>query len=166
MEHLAARGRRNLVAAAYAAATQARPQWEIWFATSPDYALESLLENRPPPEQLAAIARWLDDPTPEHEARALATVDLTKQFHWFHDDYADVWFTEPGMWAIEASSCCVLTLTGDPYSQVSPASFATLSISCALNAFRRSAADNIRQPLKTILDAIRVQFQKRGDPAS
>lgn len=162
MERLAGGGHRNLVAATFAAASIARRQWDDWLAKRPDYARESLLEAQPPTEQLAAVARWLESPTPEHKALALDTVDLTKQLHWFHEEYSDMWFDEPGMWAVESSEYCVLTLAGDPYSDASPARLATISVSCAVNSLRSSDDDDIREPLRLVADAIRRQLLGAG----
>jgi hypothetical protein len=162
MERLAGSGHRNLVGATFAAASVTRRQWDDWLSRSPDAARESLLESQTPTEQLAAVARWLESPTPEHKALALDTVDLTKQLHWFHEEYSDVWFDEPGMWAIESSEYCVLTLAGDPYSDASPASLATISVSCAVNALRSSEDDDIRESLRVVVDAIRRQLRGAG----
>jgi len=163
MERLADSGHENLVAATYAAATLARRQWDEWLARSPSIALESLLDSQPPTEQLAAVARWLDLRSAEHKTLALATVDLTKQLHWFHEEYSDVWFDEPGMWAIESSEFCVLTLAGDPYSNALPSELAAISVSCALNSLRASADDDIRDSLRIVVDAIRRQLQEMGN---
>jgi hypothetical protein len=88
-------------------------------------------------------------------------VDLTKQLHWFDEEYRDVWFDEPGMWAIEAIEYCVLTLAGDPHSDDSPATLATTSVACALNSLRTSANDDIRDPLRLVMKAIRSQLEAR-----
>jgi hypothetical protein len=162
MERLAGSGHRNLVAATFAAASVARRRWDEWLARSPDTARESLLESRPPTEQLAAVARWLESPTQEHKALALDSVDLTKQLHWFHEEYSDVWFDEPGMWAVESSEHCVLTLAGDPNSDASPASLATISLSCAVNSLRSSDDDDIRESLRPVVDAIRRRLRGAG----
>ena len=158
MQRLAVHGHRTVVAATYAAAALARPHWDSWLARSADFARESLLDGRPPTEQLAAVARWLESPTDEHRAHALETVDLTKQLHWFYEEYEDAWFGLPGMWAIESSEYCVLTLAGDPYSHASPPDLATISVSCALNALRPSADDDVRGPLAAVVEAVRRQL--------
>ena len=132
-----------------------------WLARSRNIALESILDAQPPTGQLAAVRRWLDSPTDEHKMLALDTIDLTKQLHWFHEEYCDVWFDEPGMWAVESSEYCVLSLTGDPYSQDTFATFATISVSCAVNSFRTSAAD-IRDAFAVVMDAIRRQLTNAG----
>lgn len=162
MERLAGSGQPDLVAATFAAASVARLQWDDWLARSPDTARESLLESQPPSEQLAAVARWLESPTAERKALALDTVDLTKQLHWFHEEYSDVWFDEPGMWAVESSEYCVLTLAGDPYSDASPATLATISVSCAVNSLRSSDDDDIRESLRPVVDAIRWRLGGAG----
>ena len=162
MERLGTSGHHNLVAATYAAAETARQHWDAWLTKSPDIALESILDAQPPAGQLAAVRRWLDSPTAEHKTLALDTIDLTEQLHWFHEEYADVWFDEPGMWAVEASEHCVMSLTGDPYSQVSLATQATISVSSAINSFRRSAAYDIRDSVGIILDAISRQLVHAG----
>ena len=159
IERLARSGHKNLVAATYAAAIVAHQHWNTWLAGDPIIARQALLDSQPPTEQLEAVARWLDSPTSEHKALALATIDLTKQLHWFHEEYSDVWFEEPGMWAIESSEYCVLTLAGDPYSGLSVEEHATISVCCALNSFRKSVDDDIRDSLRIVVDAIRRQFQ-------
>jgi len=158
MEQLAVAGPRVLVGAMYAAAQAACRHWDAWLARSPDDARDSILEGRPPTEQLAAVAGWLTSPTETNRTRALDTVDLTKQLHWFHEEYCDRWFDEPGIWAVESSEQCVLSLTGDPYSQQSRTSLATVAVSCAVNSFRNSAKADIRDPLKIVIDSIRRQF--------
>lgn len=159
MERLFVSGHRNLVAATFAAANVALRQWEDWLAIAPDTARESLLESRPPTDQLAAVARWLESPSPEHKALALNTVDLTKQLNWFHVEYRDVWFDQPGMWAIESSEHCVLTLAGDLNSGDSPESLATISVSCAINSLRTSDDDDVRKALQNVVSAIQRQLQ-------
>jgi hypothetical protein len=162
MERLANSGHQVLVSATYAAAQTACQHWEIWLAESPDVALESILENQPPTEQLAAVARWLDSPTAENKSQAINTVDLTKQLHWFHEEYRDAWFDEPGMWAVESSEYCVLSLTGDPYSRDSLTTLATISVSCAVNSFRKSAEADIWDSLGIVIDAIRRRLAHEG----
>jgi hypothetical protein len=162
MERIAGSGHRNLVAATYAAAMLARQHWENWLDRSPEVARESLLDSQPPTEQLAAVARWLESPTAEQKAVALGTVDLTKQLHWFHEEFSDRWFDEPGMWAAESSEYCVLTLAGDPYSPASPADLATIAVACAMNSLRASVDDDIRDPLRVVVDAIRRQLDDAG----
>lgn len=154
MERLAAAGLHHLVSATYAAASTARAHWDAWYNESPESAQESILDGQPPTEQLAAVARWLASPSDDQMALALETVDLTKQLHWFHEEYCDVWFDEPGMWAVESSEFCVLSLTRDPYSHISRATLAAISVSCATNSFRRSPEEDIRPALTTIVTAI------------
>jgi hypothetical protein len=86
-------------------------------------------------------------------------VDRTKQLHWFHEEYRDVWFDVPGMWAVESSEYCVLSLTGEPYYDVPLAELAAISVSCALNSFRTSVDDDVRDSLAMVVDAIRRQLQ-------
>ena len=162
MERLASTGHQVLVAATYSAAQTGCQHWENWHAKSPDVARESILEGKPPTEQLAAVARWLDSPTAENKSNAIKTVDLTKQLHWFHEEYREAWFDEPGMWAVESSEYCVLSLTGDPYSRESLATLATISVSCAVNSFRKSAGGDIRDSLGIVIDAIRRQLAYAG----
>jgi hypothetical protein len=162
MEHLYTSGHGNLVAATYAAAETARSHWDTWLARSRNVALESILDAQPPTGQLAAVRRWLDSPTDEHKTLAIDTIDLTKQLHWFDEEYGDVWFDEPGMWAVESSEYCVLSLTGAPDSQDTLATFATISVSCAVNSFRTSADDDIRNSFAVVLAAIRRQLTNAG----
>jgi hypothetical protein len=159
MERLAGSSHQNLVTATFAAASVARRKWDAWLARDPKTATESLLESQSPTEQLAAVDRWLTSPTADLKAIALRTVDLTKQLHWLHDEYRDAWFEEPGMWAVESSEYCVLTLAGDPNSDASPASHATISVSCAINALRASGDDDIRESIRVVVDAIRRQLR-------
>lgn len=160
MERLVDAGHHTLVRATYAAAQAACQHWDKWMIASLDTVSDSILTQEPL-EQLAAVARWLDSPTIEQKALALKTVDHTKQLHWFHEEYDDVWFDQPGMWAIESSEYCVLSLTGDPYSPDSLAELATTAIVCAVNSFRASARDDIRVSLSIVIDAIRRQFRQR-----
>lgn len=159
MEQLASVGPWYLVAATYAAVHQARQHWDAWLRESPEIALESLVDSQPPTRQLEAVAKWLATPSDQHKQRALDTVDLTKQLHWFHEEYGDVWFDEPGMWAAESSEFCVLSLTGDPYSSMSTSTLATISVACAINSFRRTIKDDVRQPISVILAAVDQQFE-------
>jgi hypothetical protein len=160
MERLSGIGHRNLVIATHSAASAACQHWDHWLSRSRELALESILESRPPDQQLAAVARWLDSPTSENKSRAIETVDLTKQLHWFHEEYRDAWFDEPGMWAVESSEYCVLSLTGDPYSRTSLADLATIAVSCAVNSFRMSAEGEIHDSLSIIVDAIRLELEQ------
>lgn len=162
MERLADTGHKVLVTATYAAAQTACQHWENWFAKSPDVARQSLLDARPPTEQLAAVARWLDSPTAENKSQAIETVDQTKQLHWFHEEYRDAWFDEPGIWAVESSEYCVLSMSGELYSPFSLTNLATISVSCAINSFRKSAEGDIRASLGVVIDAIRRQFARAG----
>jgi hypothetical protein len=158
INRLYANGHRTLVAATYAAAEAACKHWDAWLIASPEIAMQSTLDGRPPPEQLAAVKRWLDAPNAKHKDLVSATVDHTKQLHWFHEEYRDVWFDEAGIWAIEASEYCALTVTGDPYRRESIESFATISIACAVNSFRKSAEHEIRSALAIVVAAIGRQF--------
>jgi hypothetical protein len=158
LERLSATGHRTIVVVAHAAAKAAQQHWDAWLEESPDVAMESILDGRPPTEQLAAVSRWLNSQTAEHKSLAFDTVDHTKQLHWFHEEYCDVWFDEPGMWAIESSEYCVLSLTGDPYSEDSAATLATLSVACAVNSFRKSATHDIRGALSVVVESIRRQL--------
>lgn len=162
MQRLYNSGHRNLVATTYAAAKMARQHWDNWLVKSPDIALESILDNQPPTEQLATVAGWLDSPSSEHKNLALESVGHTKQLHWFHEEYEDVWFDEPGMWAVESSEYCVLSLTSDPYAPTSLATLATISVSSAINSFRTSAEDDIQDSLSVLVDAIRRQLEQAG----
>jgi len=166
MERLARSGHANLVAATYAAVRLACRYWDQWLATSPEFARESIPDGQPPTEQLAAVARWLDSPTAEHKDLALGTVDQTKQLHWFHEEFIDAWFNLPCMWAVESSEFCVLSLTGEPYDDLPPAELAAISVSCAVNSFRTSADDDIRDPLAMVVDAIRRQLRPSTKDAS
>ena len=160
MERLADFGHRNLVIATHAAASAARQHWDRWLIESREVALESILESQPPEEQLAAVTRWLYSPTAENKSLAIKTVNLTKQLHWFHEEYRDAWFNEPGMWAVESSEHCVLSLTGDPYSRESFAALATIAVSCAINSFRPSAESCIRDSLSIVVEAIRRELEQ------
>jgi len=162
MDRLAATSHRHLVLATYAAAQTSHPHWDKWLADSPNIAHESILDARTPTEQLAAVAHWLDTPTEENKSDAQETVDLTKQLHWYHEEYEDVWFDEPGMWAVESAEHCVLSLTGDPYSSLTLTNLATIAVSCAVNSFRRSLGDSIRAALRSVVDAIADQFAEAG----
>lgn len=160
MDRLGAHGHRTLVAATYAAAEVARQHWDAWFMASPDIAMESIVDGQPPTEQLAAVKRWLNSPTVLHKNSAFDTVDHTNQLHWFDEEYRDVWFDEAGMWAVESSEYCVLSLTGDPYSKDSVEALATLSVACAINSFRKSAEHEIRDAVSAIAEAIRRQLEE------
>lgn len=160
MDRLGSKGHRTLVAATYGAAETARQQWDSWLIKSRGTAMESILDGQPPPEQLGAVKRWLTSPTDEHKRLALDTVDLTKQLHWFHEEYCDVWFDEPGMWAVESSEYCVFSLTRDPYSNDSVESHATICVACAINAFRTSADEPVRNALSIVIAGIRRELQK------
>lgn len=160
MEQLQSDGHYKLVAATYAAAKVALPHWESWLARSPDVAIESILDGQPPTSQLAAVSRWLNAPNDENKRLALETVDRTKQLHWFDEEFKDAWFQEPGMWAVESSEHCVLSLTGDPYASVSLAALATIAVSCAVNSFWGSAEQSIRDSLSTVVNAIRSELEQ------
>lgn len=160
IDRLSMNGRHTLVAATYAAAEAANKHWDAWLVASPEMAMQSILDGQPPPEQLAAVKRWLVAPNSKNIDLASATVDHTKQLHWFHEEYRDSWFKEPGMWAVESSEFCVLSLTGDPYRRESIESFATISVACALNSFRKSAEHDLRGALTIVVDAIGRRLSK------
>jgi len=150
---------RTLVAATYAAAKKASQFWDAWLAADEQMAMESLLDGDTPSKQLAAVRCWLTTPTDSNKAAAYNTVDHTKQLHWFHEEYSDVWFDEPGMWAVESSEFCVLSLTGDPYSPDSLESHAALSILCAINAFRKRDDTDLRDPISRVRTAVQRQLE-------
>jgi len=160
MERLHASSHRYLVTATHAAAHAALRYWESWLAASTEYALESILDAQPPNVQLAAVSRWLEVPTETHKKQAFATVDHTKQLHWYHEEYEETWFDEPGMWAVESSEYCALSLTGDPYSPATFADLATISVMCAVNSFRGSREDDVRDAAFIVFDAIRAALRK------
>jgi len=160
MNQLAAADRQYLVRATYAAAQTACIHWEQWFAKSPEFALESISNSRPPTEQLVAVSNWLACPTQENLFSAKQTVDRTKQLHWYDFEYQDIWFSEPGMWAAESAEHCVMALVGVPYDPLPTANLATLSISCAINAFRTSLTGDIQGPLRLVWQAISDQLAK------
>jgi hypothetical protein len=127
---------------------------------SRDIALESMLDGQPPTEQLAAVRRWLDSPTDAHKNLTFATVDHTKQLHFFHEEFCNIWFDNPGMWAVESSEYCVLTLTKDPYSRDSIESLATISVMCAINTFRKSVEHPVREALSAVTGGIQRQLEQ------
>ncbi|MFN3151923.1 hypothetical protein [Bremerella sp.] len=160
MQRLFDTDHRCVVTATYAAASVSLPHWESWFESSPEFAIESIVDGQPPTVQLAAVSNWLNAPTSEYKNQAFETVDHTKQLHWFHEEYEDSWFDYPGMWSVEASDFCVLSLTGDPYSPASIVDLAIISVMCAINSFRNSIDDDIRDPAIVVLNAIRAALEK------
>jgi hypothetical protein len=159
VDTLASHGGQTLVAATYAAAKTASLYWDEWLAADEQIAIESILDGDTPTKQLAAVRNWLTAPTDSNKATAYKTVDHTKQLHWFHEEYRDDWFDEPGMWAVESSEFCVLSLTGDPYSYHSLESHATLSILCAINALRKPNDKVLRDSISTIRTEIQRQLE-------
>ncbi|WDI40853.1 hypothetical protein [Bremerella sp. P1] len=159
MERLHASSHRHLVIATHAAARTALVHWENMLAASPEESLEAILDGQPPTSQLAAVECWLQQPTEEHKNNAFETVDHTKQLYWFHEEYEEVWFKHPGMWAVESSEFCVSSLTGDPYSSASQATLATISVSCAINSFRTSPDDDVLEAASIVFEAIRAALE-------
>ena len=162
IDALASHGKYTLVAATYAAAKAASHYWDAWLAADQQIAMESILDGDTPTKQLAAVKCWLAAPTDSNKAAAFDTVDHTKQLHWFHEEYSDVWFDEPGMWAVESSEFSVLTITGDPYSSDSLESHATLSILCAINAFRKRDDADLRTAISYCHDCNSTSTGTRG----
>lgn len=158
IDTLACNGHSTLVAAAYAAASTASRHWDLWIAADEEEAIESILDSDTPTNQLAAVSAWLTAPTEANREAALCTVDLTKQIRWFDDQFSDVWFDQPGMWAAEASENCVLSLTGDPHSSISRESFALLSILCSINAFRDDEQGLVAGAVETIRTAVKLHL--------
>ena len=156
VDTLVSEGRHTLVAATYAAARAACDYWEPWLAAQHQMTIDGYT----PTKQLAAVERWLSDPTDSNKATAYDTVDDTKQLSWICEEFRPVWFAEPGWWAVESSENCVLSLTGDPASAGSHGSYAALSIACAINALRKRDGDDLSVALSTVLTAILRQFDE------
>ena len=162
MDQLLKTDHRQLVLVTWCAATIAVQHWKNWVTESPEFATDSLCDSSPPDEQLAAVEQWMTAPTKDRSDNAIRMVDLTKQLHWFHDEFRETWFKYPGMWAAESSEFCVLSLTGDPYSKCDRASEGAISVSCAINSFRRSAGCDVREPLSQILSLVSQQQERAG----
>lgn len=162
MDQLNATDHRQLVLVTWCAASAAAQYWDKWVAESPKFATDSLGNSQPPEKQLAAVDQWLTNPTKSDADDAVKTVDLTKQLYWFHEEYRETWFKYPGMWASESSEFCVLSLTGVPYSKCSYATYAAISVACAVNSFRSSESNGVREPLSQILRFVTEYRHRAG----
>lgn len=108
------------------------------------------------------VRRWLISGTDEHKRLALETVDRTKQLHWFHEEYCDVWFDEPGMWAIESSEHCVLSLATGIDEDGAAKSHALLSIAFAIHSFRSAPEDSVRDAVSKVAAGVRRGLREGG----
>lgn len=160
VDTLVSDGRHTIVAATYAAAKTACDYWDTWLAAQQ----QIIHEGFTPTKHLEAVERWLSDPTDSNKASAYDTLNVYNQLSWICEEFRPVWFDKPGQWAVESSEFCVLSLTDDSISTACQSLNGTLSILCAINAFRKRDGDDLRVPLGTVLTAILGQFVEPENP--
>ena len=165
LEKLSGFGHVNLVKAALGASLVALPKWEEFYRKEKETALDSLLEGAPPDKQLEYVEEWIENPSDYHLSMVRSSIDETKQLYWFHEEYEDVWFDRPGMWAVEACEFCALTLVYGFedifHSGETAADQAIVCAVCSLNSMRTSAENVDTSLFEKIVVSIRKQFEKK-----
>ncbi|HEU4734037.1 MAG TPA: hypothetical protein VFT22_39365 [Kofleriaceae bacterium] len=88
-------------------------------------------------DMLAAIGRWLADPSAEHREAVRSSLDFTRQRHAWQTEEDDAQF-----WIREAvDHACLTVWAGDRASYIIPVDFATTAgrvIACVFHALRTS----------------------------
>ncbi|MBC7977314.1 MAG: hypothetical protein H7138_20245, partial [Myxococcales bacterium] len=100
---------------------------------------------------LAAIARWLADPSREHREVVRSSLDVHRQAHaWQNDDAADFWILEA------VDHACLTVWAGDRASYIIPVDFATTAgrvIACVFHAMR-SAGQSEQAAADAVIDVV------------
>jgi hypothetical protein len=91
---------------------------------------------------LAAIQRWVDQPSHEHREAVRSSLDVTRELHaWQTDD-------DPQFWILEAvDHACLTVWAGERASYIIPLDFATTAgrvIACVFHAMRSAGQDDQR----------------------
>jgi hypothetical protein len=100
---------------------------------------------------LAAIARWLADPSRDQREVVRSSLDVTRQAHaWQIDD-------DPQFWILEAvDHTCLTVWAGERASYIVPVDFATTAgrvIACVFHAMR-SAGKTEQQAADAVIDVV------------
>jgi hypothetical protein len=117
---------RHAVRAALAACALVTPHY-------PEQAEELHAPRRYIEDMMAAIRRWLDDPTREHQERVRSMLDVTRDRHAWQDEHDLDHF-----WTLEAVDHASLAVwSGGQASYIVPVDFATCaarSVACVYHA--------------------------------
>jgi hypothetical protein len=105
-------------------------------------------------QMLAAVQRWLDEPSHEHREAVRLSLDVMRQLHaWQTDD-------DPQFWILEAvDHMCLTVWAGERASYIIPLDFATSAgrvIACVFHAMRSSGQDEKRAADAVIDVVLRV----------
>ena len=100
---------------------------------------------------VAAIRRWLDEPTREHRDAVRSSLDDTRQLHaWQGDDATDAWILE----AVDHAGLTVWA--GERASYIIPVDFATTAgrvIACVFHAMR-TGGDDEQRAANAVIDVV------------
>lgn len=100
---------------------------------------------------VAAIARWLEDPSREQREVVRSSLDVTRQAHaWQTDDAADFWILEA------VDHACLTVWAGERASYIIPVDFATTAgrvVACVFHAMR-SAGQSEQAAADAVIDVV------------
>lgn len=100
---------------------------------------------------LAAIVRWVDEPSKEHREVVRCSLDVDRQAHaWQTDDAADFWILEA------VDHACLTVWAGERASYIIPVDFATTAgrvVACVFHAMR-SAGQSEQAAAEAVIDVI------------
>lgn len=136
---------RYAVRAALAACSLVTPHY-------PDQHLELHAPRRYIEDMVAAIRRWLDEPTREHQERVRSMLDVTRDRHAWQDDHDLDHF-----WTLEAVDHASLAVwSGERSSYIVPLDYATSaarSVACVLHSLLTRGEPKDRA-VSSVVDAV------------
>lgn len=136
---------RHAVRAAHAACALATPSY-------PDADPELHAPRKYIDDMMAAIQRWVDDPTREHQDKVRSMLDVTRDRHAWQDDHDLHHF-----WTLEAVDHASLAVwSGERSSYIVPLDFATSaarSVACVLHALM-TRGESKEQAAAQVVDAV------------
>ena len=100
---------------------------------------------------VAAIGRWVDDPSKEHREVVRSSLDVHRQAHaWQTEDAADFWILEA------VDHACLTVWAGERASYIIPVDFATSAgrvVACVFHAMR-SAGQSEQAAADAVIDVV------------
>jgi hypothetical protein len=136
---------RHAVRAALAACSLVAPLY-------PEQAPELHAPRRYIDDMMAAIARWLEEPTREHQERVRSMLDVTRDRHAWQDEHDLDHF-----WTLEAVDHASLAVwSGERSSYIVPVDYATSaarSVACVLHALTTRGEPKDRA-VAAVVDAV------------
>jgi hypothetical protein len=102
-------------------------------------------------DMLAAIGRWVEDPSKEHREIVRSSLDVHRQAHaWQTEDAADFWILEA------VDHACLTVWAGERASYIIPVDFATTAgrvVACVFHAMR-SAGQREQVAADAVIDVV------------